>query len=106
MISYADKTLTCRDCGQRFEFTVSEQQFFAEKGFENMPSRCPECRSARKASGGDNRGGFARREMVDVTCDSCGKAAQVPFTPTAGRPVYCSDCFTAQRLNSRSTSYR
>src|SRR5438445_123579 len=78
LISYADKTLTRRDCGQRFEFTVSEQQFFAEKGFENMPSRCPECRSARKTSGGDNRGGgFARREMVDVTCDSCGKAAQV-----------------------------
>ncbi|HLQ32038.1 MAG TPA: zinc-ribbon domain containing protein [Chloroflexota bacterium] len=106
LISYADKTLTCRDCGQRFAFTVSEQQFFAEKGFENDPSRCPECRSARKASGGDSRGSFGRREMVDVTCDECGKATQVPFTPTAGRPVYCSDCFSRHRPPSHSTSYR
>ena len=112
MSSYADKNLTCRDCGQTFAFTVSEQQFFAERGFQNEPSRCPECRSARRANGGESRGGGGggsfggRREMVDVTCSSCGKPAQVPFQPTSGRPVYCSDCFTRERLASRSTSYR
>jgi len=106
LISYADKTLTCRDCGQTFTFTVSEQQFFAERGFQNEPSRCPECRAERRARGGGDSGGSGRREMVDVTCSSCGKPAQVPFKPTEGRPVYCSDCYTRERLSSRSTSYR
>jgi CxxC-x17-CxxC domain-containing protein len=111
-MSYADKTLTCRDCGQTFTFTTSEQQFYADKGFQNEPSRCPECRSARKAGGGDRPqsggggGGFRTREMVDVTCSTCGKPTQVPFTPTAGRPVYCSDCFAQERANSRSGGYR
>ena len=106
-MSYAEKTLTCRDCGQAFTFTVSEQQFFAEKGFENEPSRCPECRASRKAAGGDRRSSDSReRQMVDVTCSACGKATQVPFTPSSGRPVYCSDCFQQERLKSRSTSYR
>lgn len=45
----ADKTLTCRDCGNEFIFTEGEQAFYAEKGFENEPTRCPECRKARKA---------------------------------------------------------
>ena len=38
-----DKTLECRDCGASFVFTASEQDFFAEKGFANEPSRCPDC---------------------------------------------------------------
>ncbi len=33
------------------------------------------------------------REMHDATCADCGKATQVPFKPSAGRPVYCRDCF-------------
>ena len=66
----ADKTLTCKDCNMEFVFTEGEQAFYKEKGFENEPQRCPECRKARKAqrrnsagfsaSGGRNsgRGGF------------------------------------------------
>ena len=44
-----DKTLVCKDCGKEFIFTVGEQEFFKEKGFDNDPVRCPECRKARKA---------------------------------------------------------
>jgi CxxC-x17-CxxC domain-containing protein len=43
--------------------------------------------------------------MVDVTCSACGKPTQVPFTPTEGRPVYCAECYAAQRPQSHS-SYR
>lgn len=43
-----DKTLVCKDCGKEFVFTVGEQEFFKEKGFDNDPVRCPECRRARK----------------------------------------------------------
>ncbi|NLH97216.1 MAG: cytochrome C551 [Clostridiaceae bacterium] len=44
-----DKTLICKDCNQEFVFTEGEQAFYKEKGFENEPQRCPECRRARKA---------------------------------------------------------
>ena len=39
----------------------------------------------------------APREMFEATCSSCGKEARVPFRPTNGKPVYCSDCFRSQR---------
>lgn len=50
-------------------------------------------------SGGGGGGGYQRaeREMFSATCSSCGKEAQVPFRPTSGKPVYCSDCFKTQR---------
>jgi CxxC-x17-CxxC domain-containing protein len=49
--------------------------------------------------GGEYGGGRDRgpREMFAATCSSCGKEAQVPFRPTSGKPVYCSDCFRSQR---------
>jgi CxxC-x17-CxxC domain-containing protein len=49
--------------------------------------------------GGGGGGGYDRgpREMFSATCSSCGKEAQVPFRPTSGKPVYCSDCFRSQR---------
>ena len=45
----SDKTITCRDCGSEFIFSVGEQEFYKEKGFDNEPVRCPDCRRARKA---------------------------------------------------------
>ncbi len=44
----ADKTLTCKDCGAEFIFSEGEQQFYLEKGFQNEPQRCPDCRRIRK----------------------------------------------------------
>jgi CxxC-x17-CxxC domain-containing protein len=87
-----DQTLRCRECGREFLFTTGEQEFYASRGLMNTPSRCPECRQARKAaqSGG---GGGARREMFVATCSSCGREARVPFQPRGDKPVYCSDCF-------------
>ena len=56
----ADKYIVCRDCNSEFVFNESEQAFYKEKGFENEPTRCPECRKARKqqrnsSGGGNNR---------------------------------------------------
>ncbi|TAM75248.1 zinc-binding protein [bacterium] len=98
---YQDETLTCVDCARPFTFSAGEQEFFAQKGFTNKPSRCPDCRSARKAqrggggsgSGGGFGGGRPQREMYTVTCSRCGNEAQVPFQPRGDRPVYCRDCF-------------
>ncbi|WBW99263.1 zinc-ribbon domain-containing protein [Oceanirhabdus sp. W0125-5] len=43
-----DKKLICKDCGNEFIFTAGEQEFYKEKGFENEPKRCKECRSKAK----------------------------------------------------------
>jgi CxxC-x17-CxxC domain-containing protein len=121
---YTDKTLTCADCGQEFVFTASEQDFYAQRGFTE-PRRCASCRASRKAarnaesggsygsygagggysaggSGYGGGGGYASRdrgprEMFAATCSNCGREAQVPFRPTSGKPVYCSDCFRSMR---------
>ncbi|MCM8711454.1 zinc-ribbon domain-containing protein [Clostridium sp. SYSU_GA19001] len=57
----ADKNLVCKDCEKDFVFTEGEQAFYKEKGFENEPQRCPECRKARKAQRNNNNNrGFRR----------------------------------------------
>ena len=126
-LSYADQTLTCRDCGQAFVFTAGEQEFHASKGFENAPSRCVDCRAARKASRGEtgsgyggvyssggsgdgysSGGGYGRSErtIYSAVCSECGQEARVPFQPRGDRPVYCSDCFSRQRGGATRSSYR
>jgi hypothetical protein len=93
-MAFQDKDLVCKDCGVTFVFTVGEQEFYAEKGFENEPLRCRDCRNARKA----NRGMEGRpREMFTVVCADCGIETQVPFQPTSDRPVYCRECYQHHR---------
>ncbi len=87
-----DKTLVCKDCGSEFAFTVRDQQFYAEKGFENEPQRCRDCRTQRKTSRGASGGA---REMFDAVCAQCGVQTTVPFKPRGDRPVYCRACFAA-----------
>ncbi len=112
---YTDERLTCTDCGAEFVFSAGEQEFFASKGFQNKPNRCPDCRAARKAArsggggggmsssrGGGYSSGGGQREMYSVTCSDCGQQAEVPFQPRGDKPVYCRDCF--QR--SRAGGYR
>jgi len=107
-MSYTDKSLECADCGTKFSFTASEQEFFAGKGFTNEPKRCPDCRVVRKQKsggsygGGDSYGSQRPREMHAAVCATCGKNTQLPFEPRNGRPVYCSDCYSKVKLASGS----
>ncbi len=91
-MSLVDRSLACRDCGVSFVFSAREQEFYQSKGFENEPTRCPECRQARKAG----RGGPGGREMTQVVCAGCGVTTEVPFKPTGTKPVYCRDCFNTR----------
>ena len=92
---YQDITLKCKDCGKEFVFTAGEQEFYAEKGFQNQPQRCRDCRNAKKNGGASvNK---PQRELFDAVCAECGKPAKIPFQPTNDRPVYCSDCFAARK---------
>ena len=112
----ADTTIACRDCGQAFTFTSGEQDFYASRGFSE-PSRCADCRAARKADrDGDASshnsygassayGDRQQREMFSATCSSCGQEARVPFQPSGDKPVYCSSCFQQRGGGSRSGGY-
>jgi CxxC-x17-CxxC domain-containing protein len=100
-----DKIIRCKDCGADFVFSEKDQLFYKEKGFDNEPQRCPECRAAKKAqSRSGDRGGFGggygggggnrgEREMFPAVCARCGKQTTVPFRPSGDKPVYCKDCF-------------
>lgn len=88
---YEDKTLKCKDCGNDFIFTVGEQEFYAERGFQNEPQRCKNCRDQRKNNG------KPARELFTTTCVRCGGEARVPFHPSNERPVYCSKCYEAMK---------
>ena len=71
-------------------------------------------RDTNNRSGRDNRGGGrgfgggrdagrrndGPREMFKTVCSSCGKECEVPFKPTNGKPVYCSECF--ERMSPRT----
>jgi CxxC-x17-CxxC domain-containing protein len=130
----SDRVVVCRDCGQEFTFTAGEQAFYQERGFSE-PTRCKACRDKRKTernaggydsygsggggsssygsstSGGYGGGGgrgysSGPREMFPAVCTSCGKETEVPFQPTAGKPVYCQDCFRENRRSSQSYGSR
>ena len=88
---YEDKTLICKDCGKEFVFTAGEQEFYAEKGFQNQPQRCRPCRQARKGNAAP------QREMYTGGCAACGKEARVPFQPRDDRLVYCSQCYAQMK---------
>ena len=94
-MALTDKTLACRDCGKEFTFTIGEQEFYLSHGLQNEPSRCPECRAARRQ---DRQGGYNQpRQTYTVTCADCGCETTVPFKPREERSVYCKECYEKHR---------
>lgn len=107
---HLDKVLICRDCASSFTFTAGEQAYYETKGLTHQPTRCRDCREARKkgeapapGDGYVNYGAFASfggrnpRQMHPTTCSNCGQATEVPFQPRQDRPVYCASCFDTLR---------
>jgi CxxC-x17-CxxC domain-containing protein len=103
-----DITIVCKDCGRKFMFRSDEQSFYEEKGYAE-PTRCKDCRTVRKNSISQTGTRFPKdgaprtdgrtmnKEMFPATCASCGNQTQVPFKPTNGKPVYCSNCYSKNR---------
>jgi len=97
-MSYQDKEIYCKDCGQKFIFSAGEQEFFAQKGFQNEPKRCPSCRAHRRENNNNSSFHGRGREMHKASCSRCGAETEVPFKPTGERPVYCQECFKAHLI--------
>jgi CxxC-x17-CxxC domain-containing protein len=108
-MSYADKQVTCHDCGTVFTFGIKEQQQFASMGRFNAPKRCETCRAKRKPAKSKTESvvpvnidfGTTPRRSYAAKCSTCGKDTQVPFEPLPDRPVYCYDCFRKMKPNSK-----
>lgn len=104
-MAFNDRELACRDCGGPFIFTSGEQEFYATKGLQHDPVRCPSCRQQRKALRPEDReeaprfgvysswGGRTPRQLHVASCAQCARMTEVPFISRGDRPVYCSDCY-------------
>jgi CxxC-x17-CxxC domain-containing protein len=97
-----DLEITCSECSTPFEFTEREQEYYRERNLTH-PKRCKPCRDARRANFGGSRGAGGERQRFEITCDQCGKTDSVPFKPSTGRPVLCSECFSANRATQQRT---
>jgi len=98
-MSFQDKSLQCSDCGIEFTFTAGEQEFYASRGLQNEPKRCPECRRAKKADRYARGAYTSQRQIFPAVCAECGQDTEVPFEPREDRPVYCGDCYDKVKLS-------
>ncbi|MBU3925722.1 hypothetical protein KJ763_00940 [Patescibacteria group bacterium] len=94
--------------------TCSECSVICEVPFRptgERPVFCSNC--FKKQSGGGDRSSkfgdkrrersdYGDRQMYNVVCDKCGKNCQVPFKPTAGKPIFCDSCFKQDGSGSGS----
>ena len=91
---------TCSECGKECDLPfrpTGDRPVFCSFCFEKQgggsdrPSRSGSDRYERP-----ERPRFEDRQdrqMHDAVCSKCGKDCQVPFRPTAGKPIFCENCF-------------
>ena len=82
MLKEDDIILNCRQCGEDFVFSESEQEFYKEKGFD-LPRRCKKCRSTGQTN------------FEHLSCSKCGIELE------EGSPVFCNTCLTNIELKSK-----
>jgi len=82
----------CADCGQNCEVP------FKPSG--DRPVLCSNCfkgkdsQNSRQSNGHDfSRPSFGDKRLFKAVCADCGQSCEVPFQPSSGKPVYCSNCF-------------
>lgn len=95
-----DTNLSCIDCGEDFIWTAGEQIFFRDKGLQNPPKRCRNCKQAKNERLNtvlvNDESGVKLKIEVAVYCAKCHGYTTVPFYPSQGRPVYCRTCYLQQ----------
>lgn len=53
--------------------------------------------SSHRHDSGRQDNSFRERTFTQVICADCQKECEVPFKPSAGRPVYCKECFSKRK---------
>lgn len=100
-------TVTCDQCGSECEVPFKptpgkpvycDNCFRAQgKGRQDVRSFGNEGRNDSRSFGRGERSfgreSRGRTEKTEAICDKCGKTCYLPFKPTGGKPVYCSNCF-------------
>ena len=82
---------------------------FSRRSFNRSGGR-DSGRFGRRDSGRFDRRNSSRsrgsedRAMHEAICGKCGSECEVPFKPTEGKPVYCSDCFKDKSREAGSRS--
>lgn len=64
----------------------------------------PSRQRERGQSGGGGRGHGrpgGSRQRYQIKCSKCGRNDTIPFKPSPNRPVFCHECYEAQRLEER-----
>ncbi len=84
-----DRTLICKDCGNKFIWTAGEQKFFIDKGLTNIPKRCKVCTAVYKNQLREKHPAWW------VKCTGCGKKAEVSFEPKT-EDILCESCFNKE----------
>lgn len=90
-----NKPVLCSDC---FRGKGGADQRRSGKDFGKFGS------SDRKFGSGDRKFGSSDKRMHEAICDECGKKCEVPFKPTSGKPIYCSECFGKEDKGGKGDS--
>lgn len=93
----------CANCGKDCEVPF--------RPTSNRPVYCSNCfktmggPSQHRSEDRDFKRSYPeKKRMFKVVCDNCGRDCEVPFQPSAGKPVYCNDCFgKSERVGSKKS---
>lgn len=95
MSDTSDIKLVCRECGKPFLFTEGEQEFYRHKSL-NTPSRCPECRVAKRAQS-QSQPGFQpnpQPHFQPLVCSHCRTELD------KDESIFCTACLASTQLES------
>ena len=80
----------CSECGKECELPfkpTGDKPVFCSNCFRNKAN-------SNRSSGRDSKkSNFQEKRMYSAICTECGNKCEVPFRPTGGKPIYCSNCF-------------
>lgn len=74
----------CLTCQKDFLIIDQEQQFLEENHWP-LPTRCPDCRQARRMVMRNPR------KFTKTTCDKCSKEIIISFDRKPGDIIYCKE---------------
>lgn len=83
----------CDNCRKSCEVPfrpTSGKPIFCSACFENNRGSEPRRSEGRSF---DRPNNFEDRPMFEAVCDECRTNCKVPFQPSGGKPVFCSNCF-------------